>query len=128
MQTTTTCGVTITVRNQFQQGISCPALNSYVFGYEIEIKNENSFPVQLLRRFWNIFDACGNTREVEGAGVIGQQPLILPNTTFVYSSACDLKSPRGRMNGYYTMRSAEDHALFIVHVPSFQLEVPFVMN
>lgn len=32
-----------------------------------------------------------------GVGVIGEQPVILPNTSFEYSSACPLSTPSGRM-------------------------------
>lgn len=32
-----------------------------------------------------------------GIGVIGEQPVILPNTSFEYSSACPLGTPSGRM-------------------------------
>lgn len=32
-----------------------------------------------------------------GIGVIGQQPVILPQTSFEYSSACPLSTPTGRM-------------------------------
>ncbi|RWW15321.1 hypothetical protein GW17_00020856 [Ensete ventricosum] len=32
-----------------------------------------------------------------GAGVIGEQPVILPRTGFEYSSACPLSTPSGRM-------------------------------
>ncbi|RZS01990.1 hypothetical protein BHM03_00031950 [Ensete ventricosum] len=34
---------------------------------------------------------------LQGAGVIGEQPVILPRTGFEYSSACPLSTPSGRM-------------------------------
>jgi|LauGreDrversion4_2_1035121.scaffolds.fasta_scaffold375293_3 ApaG protein len=124
----TTSGVKIEVRTKYEEGISSPVLNSYVFSYEITIHNTNDFPIQLMRRFWDIFDSSGQCREVEGAGVVGEQPYIAPNATYTYSSACDLKSSRGKMSGYYTMKNHFTDQLFIVQVPDFQLEVPFVLN
>jgi ApaG protein len=128
MLTLTTAGVKIEVIAKYEPGISSPALNSFVFSYEIHISNTNDFPIQLMRRFWDIFDSSGHCKEVEGAGVVGEQPDIAPHGTFIYSSACDLRSPRGRMAGYYTMRNHQTDDLFIVRVPDFLLEVPFVLN
>lgn len=125
MLTLTTAGVKIDVLAKYEPGISSPVLNSFVFSYEISITNTNDFPVQLTRRFWDIFDSSGHCREVEGAGVVGEQPFIAANETFVYSSACDLRSPRGRMTGYYTMQHGLTKELFIAKVPDFHLEVPF---
>ena len=36
-----------------------------------------------------------------GIGVIGEQPVILPNNSFEYSSACPLTTPSGRMVSIY---------------------------
>lgn len=36
-----------------------------------------------------------------GIGVIGEQPVILPNNSFEYSSACPLTTPSGRMVSVY---------------------------
>ena len=128
MLTLTTAGVSISVHTKYVPRISSPLLDSYVFSYEITIVNLNEFPIQLIRRFWDVFDSSGYCREIEGAGVVGEQPLILPNQSFTYSSACDLKSPRGRMSGYFTMKQMDTQHLFIARVPDFQMEVPFILN
>ncbi|KAE9608519.1 putative ApaG domain-containing protein [Lupinus albus] len=39
----------------------------------------------------------------EGLGVIGEQPAILPRTSFEYSSACPLSTQNGRMEGDFEM-------------------------
>ena len=59
MLTLTTAGVKIDVLAKYEPGISSPVLNSFVFSYEISITNTNDFPVQLTRRFWDIFDSSG---------------------------------------------------------------------
>ena len=77
----------------------------YFFGYDVTIKNNSSQSVQLLRRHWVLTDSDGHQSEVEGPGVIGQQPIIEPNSEFKYSSGSTFKTPVGTMHGQYTMVS-----------------------
>lgn len=69
-------GVTISVETFYQPDYSNPLRSEYMFAYRITIENNNSFPVKLLRRHWYIFDSDSTHREVEGEGVIGNQPQI----------------------------------------------------
>ena len=54
----------------------------YHFLYRIEIENLGPGTVQLLHRRWLITDANGKMLEVEGPGVVGEQPLIAPARPF----------------------------------------------
>ena len=126
--TKTTSGVRITVHSRYEENLSFAAEESYVFSYHITLENQNSFPVKLLRRHWFIFDSVGVSREVEGAGVVGETPLIMPGEFFSYSSACDLRSPRGSMHGFYTMQPVGSEELFEVKVPLFNLEAPHSLS
>ncbi|KAI7979019.1 Protein ApaG [Camellia lanceoleosa] len=83
---------------------SQPSERPILFAYRIRITNNSDRPVQLLRRHWIITDANGRTENVWGIGVIGEQPVILPNTGFEYSSACPLSTPSGRMEGDFEMK------------------------
>jgi ApaG protein len=58
-------------------------------------------PARLLRRHWKIHDSIGEDSEVEGEGVVGQQPLIPPGGVHEYQSFCVLKSSSGHMEGEY---------------------------
>jgi ApaG protein len=126
--TKTTSGVRITVNPRYEDNLSFAPEESYVFSYHITVENQNSYPVKLLRRHWFIFDSVGISREVEGAGVVGETPLIMPGEFFSYSSACDLKSPRGSMYGFYTMQRFGSDELFQVNVPQFNLEAPHSLS
>jgi ApaG protein len=126
--TKTTCGVRITVHPRYEDNLSFAPEDSFVFSYHIIVENQNDFPVKLLRRHWYIFDSVGVNREVEGAGVVGETPLIMPGEFFSYSSACDLKSPRGSMHGFYTMQRFGSEELFEVKVPQFNLEAPHSLS
>ncbi|KAF3669832.1 Protein ApaG [Capsicum annuum] len=90
-------GIRIKVRSVYIEGRSHPSKGLYFFAYRISITNNSDRPVQLLRRHWIITDANGKTENVWGIGVIGEQPVIHPNTGFEYSSACPLGTPSGRM-------------------------------
>lgn len=100
----TTLGIRVQVRSVYIEGRSQPSKGLYFFAYRIRITNNSDRPVQLLRRHWIITDANGKTENVWGIGVIGEQPVVLPNTTFEYSSACPLGTPSGRMEGDFEMK------------------------
>lgn len=126
--TKTTCGVRITVHPRFEENLSFAPEESFVFSYHITLENQNDFPVKLLRRHWFIFDSIGLNREVEGAGVVGETPLIMPGEFFSYSSSCDLRSPLGFMHGFYTMQRVGSEEIFEVKVPQFNLEAPHTLT
>ena len=69
-------GVSITVETFFNKEQSNPVAGEYTFAYRISIDNYADFPVRLLRRHWLIFDSNGTYREVDGEGVVGQQPVL----------------------------------------------------
>lgn len=75
----------------------------WFFLYTIRITNEGSRTVQLLNRHWVITDAHGETEEVRGPGVVGQQPVLKKGESFEYTSGCPLDTPFGSMQGTYEM-------------------------
>ncbi|XP_075480017.1 uncharacterized protein LOC142520780 [Primulina tabacum] len=100
----TTLGIRVQVRSVYIEGRSQPSRGLYFFAYRIRITNNSNRPVHLLRRHWIITDANEKTENVHGIGVVGEQPVILPNTGFEYSSACPLGTPSGRMEGDFEMK------------------------
>ena len=82
----------------------------------------------MLRRHWYIFDSDATYREVEGEGVVGVQPVILPGEEYQYISNCNLHSDMGRMLGTYEMENLNSKQLFQVDIPSFEMIVPFKNN
>ena len=94
-----------------------------VLTYRIEIANEGEGTVQLLRRRWVITDALGQIQEVEGPGVVGEQPVLGPGETFEYTSACPLATPFGSMQGSYQMIT-EAGETFDAEVAPFSLAQP----
>ena len=52
-------------------------------------------------------DGNNTFREVEGKGVVGQEPSIMPGESYSYSSGAILSTKTGTMEGSYKMRSFE---------------------
>jgi ApaG protein len=121
-------GIKVSVETIFQDIYSDPAKNYFLFTYKIRIENTSDYDVQLQRRKWDINDSIFEKREVEGAGVVGQQPILRPGQVYEYESACNLKSEFGKMSGNYTFERVVDGAQFKVDVPEFRLQVPYRMN
>ncbi|KAI3717801.1 hypothetical protein L1987_69640 [Smallanthus sonchifolius] len=100
----TTLGIRVQARSVYIEERSQPLRGQYFFAYRIRITNNSNRPVQLLRRHWIVTNANEKSEDVWGIGVIGEQPAILPNNSFEYSSACPLTTPSGRMEGDYEMK------------------------
>ncbi len=119
-----THGIRISVTPQYLEDQSAPEDSEFFWAYTIEITNETEQTVQLRSRVWHITDGLGNTEEVRGPGVVGEQPVIVPGGSFSYTSGCPLSTPSGIMVGSYQMEG-KDGALFDVAIPAFSLDCPF---
>ena len=98
-----------------------------MFIYHISIRNDGTIPAQLISRHWLITDANGQVQEVEGEGVIGEQPVIPPGGEHRYNSFCVLETPVGCMEGSYQL-IAEDGTAFEAPIPAFTLAVPGALH
>jgi len=121
---TTDHGVVVAVRAFYLEEQSNPQTRKYVFAYRVTIENTGKKPVQLMRRRWRIIDAQGRQENVDGEGVIGEQPVIIPGKHFEYMSGTPLATPSGFMVGTYQMRDVASGALFEVPIPVFSLDSP----
>ncbi len=99
----------------------------WLFQYTVRITNESEEVVQLLSRHWIIVDALEHTEEVQGPGVIGEQPVLAPGKSFKYSSWCPLKTPTGMMYGTYRMlRTNGDQ--FDIEIAPFGLRARYTVH
>jgi ApaG protein len=119
---TTTRGITVRVAPRFLPEQSDPGSHRFVWSYHVRVENHSDDIVQLLRRHWIITDGEGRVSEVEGEGVVGEQPVIPPGGSFDYVSGCPLPTPRGGMTGRYHMDGPDGG--FDVVIPSFALVRP----
>jgi ApaG protein len=115
--------IEVTVEPYYLDDQSDPDDNRYVWGYRIIISNHSDDAVRLMTRYWNITDENGQVDEVNGPGVIGEQPVLRPGDTYEYSSGCPLETPSGVMFGHYRMETESGDA-FDVAIPAFSLDTP----
>ncbi|NDV89590.1 Co2+/Mg2+ efflux protein ApaG [Alteromonas sp. 345S023] len=99
----------------------------FAFAYHISIVNHSESTVQLINRYWRITDANGKAAEVQGAGVVGKQPILGPGETFEYTSGAVIDTPVGSMQGYYEMEH-ENGERFRVPIEAFRLAVRNVIH
>ncbi len=118
----TTNRITVRVAPRYLPEQSDPDAPRFVWSYHIRLENLSDQTVQLIARHWIITDGEGHTEEVEGEGVVGEQPVIEPGGSFDYISGCPLSTPSGTMHGSYAM--AADDRLFSIEIPAFALEHP----
>ena len=123
----TTAGVRVQAQSHYVAQRSSPERSFFFFAYQIIITNEGTVPVKLLSRHWMITDGTGNTDEVRGPGVVGEQPLLSSGQSFSYTSACTLQTPVGTMQGTYQMLS-QDGTRFDAEVAPFGLSYEEGLN
>ena len=119
----TTRGITVRVSVSFLPEQSEPAKGRWFWAYHIRIENEGQMAAQLMTRCWEITDGRGAKSLVEGDGVVGDQPVVMPGASYDYVSGCPLTTPSGHMQGSYGM-VAEDGSSFDVAIPKFLLTAP----
>jgi ApaG protein len=119
--------IVIEVETRYVERESDPAQKRFVFAYTITIINAGEAPAQLLNRHWYITDGNGEVREVQGPGVVGKQPRIVPTQSFRYTSAAILPTPVGTMHGEYEFQR-DDGATFFVPIPAFALVLPSMVH
>jgi len=123
-----TKGIYVSVEVVFEAEHSNSDIPNYVFSYQVTIENRNSFPIQLLRRHWLIYQSNGTKKEVEGAGVVGRQPIIAPKNSFQYTSWCPIQESIGYMEGSYMIKNELTGDFFEVEIPRFHLIEPNLLN
>jgi len=114
--------VCVQVQSVYVESQSAPDEQRYVFAYTITIRNLGRNPVQLLGRYWLITNGNGRETEVQGEGVVGEQPHIEPGNEFQYTSGAILETPMGTMQGHYVMIDQQGET-FHVDIPVFRLAV-----
>jgi ApaG protein len=122
-----TRGIRVSVDAEYAPQHSQPWQQKWFFLYTVRISNESRTRVQLVSRHWFITDASGLVEEVQGTGVIGQQPVIDPGEAFEYTAGCPLDTPFGSMRGTYEM-VAPDGEHFDIEIAMFYLDAPFTVH
>ena len=124
---TVTRGVRVRVKSQYDPSRSRPNQQQWFFLYTIQISNEGAETVQLISRHWVITDANGTVEEVQGPGVVGEQPVLATGQSFEYTSGCPLTTPFGTMHGTYQMTTTSG-VRFDAQIAAFTLSEPHALH
>jgi len=123
----TTRGVRVEVESEFDPTRSAPTKSHWFFLYTVTITNDGDDTVQLVSRHWIITNGDGEVEEVQGPGVVGQQPVLEPGKAFRYTSGCPLPTAFGFMRGTYQMVNSKGDA-FDAEIADFELSEPYAVN
>lgn len=122
-----TDGIRITVTSRYLPDRSAPRAGRYFWAYTVQMENVGARPAKLLTRHWVITDARGEVEEVQGPGVVGEQPHLEPGASFQYTSGCMLATSSGKMHGTYQM-VRDDGTSFDAEIAPFSLSLPITLN
>jgi ApaG protein len=122
-----TQNVKVEVLSQYSKENSKPTQGEWVFEYTVRITNLGTESIQLVSRHWVITDGTDQVREVQGPGVVGEQPVLAPDQSFQYSSWCPLSTPIGMMRGTYQMVRTNGEQ-FDVEIAPFALKARYTVH
>lgn len=120
--------IDIKIETFFQEENSDTEYEYFVHAYQITIVNNSDEVVQLQKRHWFIWDSNSTKREVDGDGVVGEQPILVPGGEYTYVSGCHFSTVFGTMKGYYTFSRLSDDSEFKVAIPEFVMQFPASLN
>lgn len=123
----TDTNIEVDVDTLYVEADSDPARNRFVFAYTVTIRNVGETPARLLTRHWVIRDANGKVQEVQGDGVVGEQPHLKPGEGFQYTSGTMLETSMGTMGGSY-MLVTDDGDEFNAPIADFLLSAPRTLH
>lgn len=118
-----THGITVRVAVNFLPEQSQPEAGQWFWVYHIRIENDADEPLRLMTRHWRITDGNGGISHVDGEGVVGEQPRLLPGEAHDYVSGCPLPTSHGSMEGFYVLHK-DDGTQVEVRIPFFPLAAP----
>ncbi len=104
----------------------------YAYAYTISIHNASPYTIQIHSRKWVIKDGDMKDRIVEGAGVVGEFPILKPGEKFTYRSYMVMLSRYGSAHGaYYGTFTYEsepegyfDKNIYLIHGEPFEVPIP----
>lgn len=97
-------------------------MDQYYWVYRIVITNKKEKAIQLLSREWTIIDQNGKVEQINGIGVVGEQPVIEAEQSYEYTSFVCLGVESGIMQGLYEFIETDTGNHFKAKIPAFSLD------
>ncbi len=123
-----TKGIKISVESKFEGSFLKENVPYHAFNYFISIENQSKNVIQLISRHWKIKEVTCLPHYINGIGVVGKKPVIHPGESHAYQSGSLITSPIGSMSGTFTMINFSTAQKFNVEIPTFKLNVPYILN
>lgn len=113
-------GFTVTIdRVMYDPRLEAPLSKPHAFVYFITIHNTSDQALTIKGRKWVVREKLGGTSVMEGEGVVGEFPYLLPNEKFSYNSY-HVTAGAAVAEGAYLAMTDDGDAVFAV-IPSFEL-------
>ena len=106
----------------YNPNLEAPEEGPYPFVYFISIINDSNEALTIWGRKWILKDVTGEMMVVEGSGVVGENPFLLPGERFSYNSY-HVIGKNSRVSGSF-FGTSEHGAQVRVSIPGFNLVVP----
>ena len=106
----------------YNPNLEAPEERPYPFVYFISIINDSNEALTIWGRKWILKDVTGEVMVVEGSGVVGENPFLLPGERFSYNSY-HVIGKDSRVSGSF-FGTSEHGAKVRVTIPGFNLVVP----
>lgn len=94
----------------------------HVFVYFLTIENETEHTIHLYGRKWILEYQDGSTKVIEGDGIVGKKPTIVPGGHFSYNSF-HLSDQSALAMGSFFGRDENDRRIF-TRTPPMDLHLP----
>ncbi|MFC4995298.1 ApaG domain [Rubritalea tangerina] len=116
-------GLTVRVDNvMYVPSLEAPEDKPFAFVYFISILNNSDEAVTIKGRKWVVTEADGEVTVVEGVGVVGETPRIVPEEEFTYNSYHVIKHDAEVEGALFGRTDGGD--IFSVRIPDFSLRLP----
>jgi ApaG protein len=106
----------------YMPSLEAPPDRPHPFVYFITIRNRSVEPVTIRARKWVVREEGGDTIVVEGTGVVGQEPHLLPGQDFSYNSY-HVVNTTSHAEGAFFGDTAAGKRVF-ARIPVFSMTVP----
>ncbi len=102
--------------------LEAPPEQPHPFAYHITIDNGSEETVTIKGRKWIVTTACGTRQVIEGAGVVGKFPRLLPGQQFSYCSYHTIADDSVAEGAFLGI--SDDGQPLVTRIPPFEMKVP----
>ncbi|MFK7850209.1 MAG: ApaG domain [Akkermansiaceae bacterium] len=106
----------------YMPSLDAPPDRPHPFVYFVSIFNDSTIPVTIRGRKWVVAEEGGETCVVEGDGIVGQQPSIIPGEHFSYNSY-HVVAKKATVAGAFFGETANGDLVY-TRIPEFNLDIP----